>query len=133
MKKYFSTIFGLFLVHVITFSFGLTVASAYAYSGKKWSGTSVNYYINNTFASSFRTAMQAADAAWDNAGSKFRFHYIGTTSRNPDVWANSYNTDGYNDIGFANKGNTGKIAAARISPLNGPTITESDITYKHLL
>jgi hypothetical protein len=128
MKKLFSKLGLIALLHVTVFALSFGIASAYSYAGFKWAGTSANYYINSAFAPSFRTAMQAADAAWDNAGSKFRFYYQGTTSRNPNVW--SHTPDGYNDIGFHYKGNTGIVVLAGvISKLNGTTIIETDTTF----
>ncbi len=113
------------LLCVLVFSFGSAVTLAYSLSGIKWAGTSVSYRINSAFAASFRTAMQAADAAWDAAGSKFRFNYVGTTTRNPNVF--SYSTDGYSDIGYFNAGNNG-IIAATLGGVTGSTITERDTT-----
>ena len=93
MKTPYSKIIFLGFLHLWAFFFGVTTVFAYSISSFKWGGTSASYYINSTFASSFLTAMQAADASWDAAGSKFRFNYAGTTTRNPNVWA--YSTDGY--------------------------------------
>jgi hypothetical protein len=131
MKKIFSKIGLLTVLYLAVFSFGFGVASAYNYIGYKWSGISTNYYINNIFASSFLTAMQAADAAWDNAGSKFRFYYNGTTSRNPNVYAFNYSKDGYNDIGHYNYGNTGQIANIAQTGIfnNSGIISEVDTTF----
>lgn len=68
-------------------------------------------------------------ARGDNAGSKFRFHYKGTTNRNPNVWSVNYGADGFNDIGFYNNGDSGIIAETKIiynpSTLN---ISETDTT-----
>lgn len=118
-----------FLVHIVAFAAGSIAVFAYSNSGYKWSGPAANYYINNTFAASFKTAMQSADATWDNAGSKFRFNYKGTTVRNPNVWAINY--DSYNDIGFFAHGNIGVVAIAGTtsnasSP--GKIISETDTT-----
>ena len=113
----------------MVFSLSLGATLAYSLSTYKWGGTSVNYYINSTFALSFRTAMQSADSAWDNAGSKFKFNYAGITNRNPNVWATNH--DGYSDIGHYNFGNTGNmIAGSDMNITNGTTtITETDTTF----
>jgi hypothetical protein len=101
--------------------------SAYSASGYSWSSDTTSYYVNNVFASSFRTAFKAADATWDAAGSVFRFTYAGTTSRNPNVNSSSYSRDGYNDIAYYNGGATGYTAATRVS-VSGTTIIEVDTT-----
>lgn len=128
MKIPVPKIASLLLLHSLAFYIGTTSVSAYDNSGYKWSGTSASYYINSTFASSFRTAMQAADATWDASGSRFRLSYVGTTSRNPDVSSAYYSDDGYNDIGYANKGRTGSIAVSW-GDSSGTTITERDTTF----
>ncbi len=117
------------LVSLLVFTFGVMRVGAYSYSGIKWGGTSASYSINNAFAASFRTAMQAADAAWDAAGSVFRFNYLGTTTRNPNTF--SYSLDGHSDIGYVNQGNNGIVAqtAGGVTTPGGTTISERDTTF----
>lgn len=117
----------LILLFPLIFILSVVTASAYSNSGYSWSGTSLSYYVQSAFASSFRTAMQTSDATWDAAGSTFRFSYAGTTSRNPNVWSSGYSLDGYNDIGYYNNGATGTVASAS-GGLSGTTITERDMT-----
>lgn len=129
MKISHLNILSIILLHVLFFSLGLTAAIAYSTSGYKWNGTSASYYISSTFAASFRTAMQASDAAWDAAGSKFRFKYLGTTTRNPNTFS-SYSLDGFSNIGYFNNGNTGIIATTRggVTNLTDKIISERDTT-----
>lgn len=128
MRISFPGIISLLLLHLLIFTFSVVTVSAYTYSGYKWGGTSAGYYINNVFAASFVTAMKAADATWDAAGSKFRFSYVGTSSRNPNVLASSYSADTYNDIGYTNYGRTGNMAVTW-GFSSGSTISERDTTF----
>lgn len=129
MKSSYTKILALVLLHLIVFLGTASIASAFNNTGYKWSGTSVSYYINSAFAASFKTAMQTADATWDAAGSKFRFSYAGTTSRNPNVWGGgSYTSDGYNDIGYYNNGYSGVIATTQPWVSSGTTLGEVDLT-----
>lgn len=122
MPKCFFTIWT--VLYLIATIFGASVVLAYANTGGyKRSGTSVTYYINNGFTASSQTAIKAADATWDAAGSKFRFSYSSTTSRNPNVWAPS--CDGYNDVGYATGGNNGQVALT-VTTLSGTTMIETD-------
>lgn len=71
---------------------GVSVASAYNYTGQKWSGTSTNYYINTDLYNwGWASSIITADQSWDNAGSRFRFNYQTTTPRHVSV-------DGYNVV-----------------------------------
>lgn len=128
MRRLISRVAYLTFLHVLVFAFGVATVSAAFYGGYRRSGTTAGYYINSVFASSFRTAMQAADATWDGAGSKFRFGYAGTTSRNPNVWSSS--SDGYSDIGYNKHGSGGTLATA-VSYIYTTTgyISETDITF----
>lgn len=126
MKISFPRIVSLVLLHFLVFTFGAVTVSAYSNSGYKWSGTSASYYINNAFAASFVTSMKAADATWDAAGSKFRFTYVSTASRNPNVWSSTYARDTYNDIGYYDNG-SGNVATTRCKA-SGTTLTECDVT-----
>jgi hypothetical protein len=114
------------LLHSLVFYLGVSGASAYSYSGYKWPSTSTSYYINNAFAASFQTAMRTSDATWDASGSRFRFNYAGTTSRNPNIW--SYSSDGYSDIGYTDAGNNGKTASTS-GYASGSTLEEIDTTF----
>lgn len=117
-------------LHVGTLLLGAAGVWAYSYSGNKWSGTSVSYYLNSGLSSSARTSMRSADATWDAAGSgsAFRFNYQSTTSRNPNVWAGV--CDGYNDVGYYNNGNTGVPASTYTDATgSGSTIVENDTTF----
>ena len=130
VKMFCPQIMFLIVLHVGALFLGATGVWAYSYSGNRWSGTSVNYYINSSFASSVRTSMRSADATWDAAGSgsPFRFYYQSTTSRNPNVWAGS--CDAHNDVGYYNNGNTGVPAATYTdSSGSGSTIVENDTTF----
>ncbi|MCX6841870.1 MAG: T9SS type A sorting domain-containing protein [candidate division WOR-3 bacterium] len=62
---------------------------SYSYSGLKRIPASCSYYINSTL-SDWSSAIQSADAAWDGAGSRFRFNYAGSTTKTAPV------QDGYN-------------------------------------
>lgn len=128
MKLFHFKISLLVLMHLFFFSLGASVACAYSYSGFKWGSTSASYSINSTFAASFRTAMQSSDASWDAAGSKFRFTYLGTTTRNPNTF--SYSLDAHSDIGYSNVGNNSIIAmtAGGVTTPGGTTISERDTT-----
>lgn len=127
MKTFFLRVISLVLLHLLVFTFGAASVSAYNYTGYKWSGTSTSYYINNAFAASFITGMNAADATWDAAGSRFRFTYVTTGSRNPNTLdLSTYTKDTYNDIGYYNDG-AGDIAYTACH-VSGTTITECDIT-----
>lgn len=112
MKSAYSKILGILIVTSIMSTWSATNVFAYIYDGYRWRGTSVSYHVNSAFASSFITAIQAADTTWDGAGSRFRFNYAGTTSRNPNVWASNYASGGsggndtYSDIGYYNNGAT---------------------------
>lgn len=113
---------------IMTVSLSPLTTFAYSFSGKKWNNPLVYYSVNNIFAQSFQIAIRKAEQTWNNGGSGFRFSYTGTTDRNPDVWDINYRSDGYSDIGFSNRGDTGKIAGTRVSPDDSAIITEADVT-----
>jgi hypothetical protein len=131
MKTSYLKVIFLIMLYVLVFSFGTAVAWAYLLSGYKWGGTSAGYYVNNAFAASFLTAMQTSDASWDAAGSKFRFNYVGRTTRNPDAFVMPFVSDGYSDIGYANKGDNGYMAATngKTTVVGGYVISERDTTF----
>lgn len=128
MRISYFRILSLVSLHLLIFSLSATLASAYIYSGYKWSGTSASYRINSAFAASFITAMKSADATWDAAGSKFRLNYSGTTSRNPNIYSSSYTADGYSDIGYSNAGSTFTLALTW-GASSGTIMSERDTTF----
>lgn len=119
------------MLYAGAFFLGATTAAwAYYYSGIKWSGTSVTYYINNGFTTAARTSIRASDATWDGAGSRFRFNYSSTTTRNPNGFSSTYSTDGKNDVGYYNNGRTGIQAVARTTYSTATLlISEVDTTF----
>lgn len=117
----------LVLLHILVFSISATIAYAYSYSGYKWGVNSVSYRVNNAFAVSFRSAIIASDLSWDQAGSKFRFSYAGTTTRNPNVFS-GYSSDGYSDVGYYNAGYADGTIAITNGYRIGSRITERDTT-----
>lgn len=76
----------------------------YSYSGYHRDPANCDYYINSGVPEEWGTAIQDGDLAWDEAGSKFRFNYIGTT----DKTGPSY--DGYNVVCLSNLGGNGVLA-----------------------
>lgn len=128
MKVSFLRITALVLLHLLVFSFGTVTTFAYSTSGYSWSSSPIPYYINSAFASSFRTAMKAADATWDAAGADFSFSCGSTactTSANPNVW--SYSCDLEKSIGYYNRGDTGVLAAVNFCAV-GSSLAEADTT-----
>lgn len=117
----------LLLLHLVVFGLGATGASAYDLYGYQWSSSSVSYYINSTFASSFRTAMKTSDATWDAAGADFSFSYVSTTRANPNVFV-SYTDDDENSIGYYNNGPSGDMAGTW-GFRSGTSLTEIDTTF----
>ncbi len=113
------------VLHILVFTFSTGIASAYSASGYEWLSGQVTYYVNNSFASSFITAMKTSDATWDAAGADFEFVYGGTTSRNPNVWAHT--SDSYSSVGYYNNGNTG-VQAEVTALASGSYMTEADAT-----
>jgi hypothetical protein len=130
MKTSYLKVLFLTLAHVLVFTFGTTVAWAYLRDVYSWPVTTVNYHINSAFAASFLTAMQVSDASWDAAGSRFRFNYLGTTTRNPNVFG-TYSDDGYSDIGNYNAGQNGIMAITLgwVMPPLSFSISERDTTF----
>jgi hypothetical protein len=77
----------------------------YSYSGYHRSPATCNYYINSSLPADWVSAIQSGDAAWDAAGSAFRYNYGGTTTRTGPT------ADGYNIIWRKDLGAGGTIAA----------------------
>jgi hypothetical protein len=77
----------------------------YSYSGYHRDPANCYYHINSTLPLEWLPAIQAGDAAWDAAGSAFRFYYEGTTDRPGPSY------DGYNVICSGDLGIGGTIAA----------------------
>lgn len=125
MKRIVAIVF----LHLFVFVFGASSAYAYRLYGYEWSSSTVSYYINSTFASSFRTAMQTSDATWDAAGADFSFRYVSTTSANPNVFSISYAPDSKNSIGYYNDGLSGDIAGTWGFIESGTTLAEIDTTF----
>lgn len=76
----------------------------YSYSGYHRDPATCNYYINSLVPEDWISAIQAGDLAWDEAGSRFRFNYIGTTTRTGPTY------DGYNVVFLSNLGGNGVLA-----------------------
>lgn len=123
MKRIVAIVF----LHLFVFTFSAASASAYSLYGYQWSSSPVSYYINSTFASSFRTAMKTSDATWDAAGADFSFSYVSTTSANPNVFV-GYTDDSKNSIGYYNDGASGDIAGTW-GFSSGTSLTEIDTTF----
>lgn len=110
--------------HVAFFMAGGATASAYSTRGISWSAKGSTYYVSNWYPTAFITAITSADAAWDNAGSSFRFSYGGTTTKNAGLPITG-TSDGYNVIGYGNLGNTGYVALTGVLS-SGSGIREVD-------
>lgn len=111
---------------VLLFFTTTSTAFAYSYSGYRWSGTSVTYYINTGISGLWGSQIRSADATWDSAGSRFRFNYGGTTGRNASL---IYGTaDGYSDVGYKPLGRTGVIGQTSVQT-SGSYITEVDAVF----
>jgi len=76
----------------------------YSYSGYHRSPASCYYHTNTSLPGDWVSALQTADAAWNGAGSAFRFNYEGTTGSGGPVY------DGINAITRANLGSGGILA-----------------------
>jgi len=96
----------------------------YSYSGYHRSTANCNYYINSVLPSDWSTAIQAGDAAWDAAGSRFRFNCLGATTRTGPTY------DGYNIVWRNNLG-SGGILAQNTYWYNRKTkiVSENDIVF----
>lgn len=127
MKIPIHKISALLLLHLMAFGLGVSSASAYDLYGYQWDSSSVSYYINSAFASSFKTAMKTSDASWDAAGADFSFSYAGTTSSNPNVFS-GYTSDSRSSIGYYNDGSTGDVAGTW-GFTSGSSLTEIDTTF----
>lgn len=96
------------VLYVGVFVLGVTTTWAYSASGIHWGWGHTGYVLDSrTLPSSWRTAIQNADATWDAAGSgsTFVFGYLGTyTSSTSTLY--SY----FNYVAAANSGSTGKLA-----------------------
>ena len=99
------------LVLIGSFIAGAGASWAYTYAGMKWSGTSVTYYVSSSLSASWVTAIKNSEAAWDGAGSKFRFSYGGTKSF----------CDGTSQVFSSNAGNNGAPATTSVSSAGGTT------------
>lgn len=98
---------------------------AYSYPGFRWSGNSTGYYLN--VAGWSHLPIHYAKDAWNNAGSPFRFNYLGMT-------ADPLRRDGRNLVTRANRGPNGDKAitvvwcnGANYACYSGRTILESDM------
>lgn len=125
-KTFCPKILLLILLHVGAIVLGTAGVWAYSYSGYRWSGTSVSYYISSGIASTLRTAIRTSDATWDAAGSAFRFNYASTTTRS--ATSSSGPNDGYSDVLYYNSGSTGRMATTTTRG-SGSTITQEDTVF----
>lgn len=100
----------------------------YSYTGFHRSPASISYYINSSLPSDWSAALQAGGAAWNAAGSAFRYNYVGTTTRTGPT-ADGYNIIWRNDLG------SGGTIAANYYWYNRKTkvITENDIIFNSRL
>lgn len=103
---------------------GRSTDALYSYSGYHRSIPNCDYYINSVLPSDWSTAIQAGDAAWDAAGSRFRFGYLGATTRTGPTY------DGYNIVWRNNLG-SGGILAQNSYWYNRRTklVSENDIVF----
>ena len=76
----------------------------YSYSGYHRSPASCYYHTNTSLPGDWVGVLQSADAAWDGAGSVFRFYYEGTTGSGGPTY------DGINVVTRTNMGSGGILA-----------------------
>lgn len=100
------------LILLASFVGGAGSSWAYSYSGYKWSGTSVTYYVDASLPAATVTAIKSSDATWDAAGSKFRFSYGGTKSV----------CDGTSQVFSYDGGSTGSVGVTSVYA-SGSTVT----------
>jgi hypothetical protein len=96
----------------------------YSYSGYHRADPSCNYYINSGLSQDWVNAITAGHAAWNGAGSRFAFGYLGGTSRTGPT------LDGYNVINTGYLGTGGTIAQnAYWYNRRTKIVSENDITF----
>lgn len=104
------------LTGVCAFGGGRMAALAYSLPGYRMSSSSVSYMLDTyTLSSSWRSAVQSGDAAWDGAGSSFRFNYLGT-------YDSSTSCPAYPYVYATNAGATGYVGRTTLT-VSGSTIT----------
>jgi len=96
----------------------------YSYSGYHREQASCYYHVNSSLPGDWVSAIQAADAEWDGAGSGFRFHYEGTTGNGGPTY------DGINVVTRANLGSGGILAQNTYWYIRrGKIVVENDIVF----
>ncbi len=96
----------------------------YSYSGHHREPASCHYHTNTGLPGDWTTAIQNGTGAWNAAGSAFRFHYSGTTSRSGPEY------DGTNVVTRTNMGSGGILAQNTYWYLRrGKLVLENDIVF----
>jgi len=96
----------------------------YSYSGYHRSEPYCNYHINNAVPSDWFSPVQNGGAAWNGAGSAFRFSYAGTAANTGPTY------DGVNIVCAANLGAGGILAQNTFwYTRKGKIVLENDIVF----
>lgn len=96
----------------------------YSYSGYHRDPASCYYHINSGLPADWSSAIQAGGAAWNAAGSRFRFFYSGTADRTGPTY------DGYNVVCRLNLGSGGILAQNTYWYVRkGKLVIENDIVF----
>ena len=95
------------LLLVFTFSIIIQFNTAYAfeYEGRYWAESEMGVSVNNNFPLVAYDALNKAGSTWNNAGSSFRFFYVGQTA----ATTSTTSPDGINVINHANSGLNGTL------------------------
>ncbi|MFO7651941.1 MAG: matrixin family metalloprotease [bacterium] len=96
----------------------------YSYTGYHRATPACDYYINSGLSQDWVGAITAGHAAWNGAGSRFAFSYLGGTTRTGPT------LDGYNVINAGYLGTGGTIAQnAYWYNRRTKIVSENDITF----
>lgn len=91
-------------------------ASAYSYSGKKWSETSTYYVFTSSIPDTWKPAIKAGAVSWNNAGAKFALYNYGST---------------VNQLSIQNLGpNNGAVATTTVTS-SGGTISKCTLVFNN--